>query len=44
MHVHMVQASGVCTHTVLISGKYICVGVKSVCACVGIGSAWNAVV
>lgn len=43
MHAHMVQVSGVCTHTVLISGEYICVGVRSVCACVGIGSAWDGV-
>lgn len=29
---------GVCEHMVLILGGYICVGIRSVCACVGIGN------
>lgn len=54
MHAHMILVlgvctynmlvSGVCTHTMLISREYICVGVRRVCACVGIGSAWDDIV
>lgn len=44
MHAHKVQVSGLCACTVLVSGEYKCVGVRSVCACVGIGSAWDGVV
>jgi hypothetical protein len=43
MHAHMMLVSGVCTHTVLILGEYIRVGVRSVCACVCIGSARNGI-